>query len=238
DQTSLVLAAPLEQRSAPCAISIPAVQKKLSEPDVEAISSSFAAEFLKAPIRGSHGRGGLQCSLTNEAAVRVKGFLESAVPGFTSKINGFDQYCGLNTFGFAHSCIKVSTENCNMGSLRYHMSGSKSVVMASWDDVRTFLGSSGIDPALLTPAKTAAAFKVLDDAKVRDFGLKHKLYCGTVGPHALLYTPANYITVERATGSVDVIGFMTRGLAKADSSALPSFDKLRSTFDAAKDAKQ
>ena len=107
-----------------------------------------------------------------------------------------------NLFAIESGYLEASAEKECSASIRIATTGNRQVVLARFQEVRTFLQAelvktdNGFD-ALMDPSKIWNCLKSMDAEAMRKYKeMGSSIWFGSLAPHQALYTPAGFITVD------------------------------------------
>ena len=200
-------------------LSSPFILSGISLPEASSRSVLQAVEdfkelFAQSAIRATEGRA--QASFTEETGETVRQFLGEHVSAeqlkyYTSlsmlvSTEGHEalaKHLRPAAFGIAacHQCAPKFDVGL-MGSFRYHLEGTRLVLMVSAIAVQEFLGGPK------SFADCQQWIRAADEAKLTEFLNKfpRATYTCTVGPQDLLFIPAMWMTGHRVLNATDCCG--------------------------------
>jgi len=185
-------------------------------------SSAFAAVWKTSPLRVSPGRAMLK--LTAPASNIAAAALAESLSGFALHVEAHDALrasLAPGAFAAAAGTEAAFTEKDGMPSLRVAWAGTRQVVTMPVAAVRAYMGigAAGADAPLVKGSMVKLSQSVLNLTResVADAASRFPIYFSTMGPGELLYTPANWITCERAHSSKPVRDARSSGLGQSGS---------------------
>lgn len=201
-----------------CRDSGTAAAKMLAHPTIKAARTAFAAIWKTSPLRANPGRAALKLSApASEIAAEA---LAAILVGRALSVDTHEALRALLApvcFAVAAGSAAAFSEQSGMPSLRVASAGIRQVIMMPAAVARTHgsVGVAGADASSSTALKLSQTVLNLTQEEIADAARRFPVYWSYVGPGDVLYTPANWITCERALMSKPIRDARSSGFCQS-----------------------
>ena len=131
-------------------------------------------------------------------------------------------------FGIAKSSVHCGMEPDGLASVRFTLQGTRSVVIMPLVHLLRFMRMKSIQESNLVYPRACIFMKAMTLPFLQEYVKTDgaKIFATTISSEHVLYVPSNMIVLERVNAQEDAIGFLARGLVKADKTAAESFAEI------------
>jgi hypothetical protein len=182
------------------------------------VIDQFVVDYTGSEDRASKGRGGRKI-VDPALQASASDFLTNELPkDFFIECKEVMNNCVPTLLAVTKDTIAAYREPDALASIRFTLTGTRTIVMCRMDHLLEFMGKLDFKPENLCAARAVAFMKAMTLEQVQGFQKDFKFYHCTVGTKEAVYTPMGWACVEKISSN-DVYGMCMRGVVKLDASA-------------------